>query len=167
MNYKIVTLENIKLIGFIKEFNNENSYIEIPKFWNEIFEKFNNDSINNEFKKSIIENSIGEYALCIDDYSNTCFKYMIAGKYNGGYIPDGMIIYDLPKLTFAIFDCIGPNPETLQSINTRIFNEWLPNNGKYEMSLKLNLEWYSPIGNIDDIDYHSQIWIPVKEKINN
>ena len=37
MNYKIVTLENIKLIGFIKEFKNENSYIEIPKFWNEIF----------------------------------------------------------------------------------------------------------------------------------
>ena len=43
---------------------------------------------------------------------------------------------------WAIFNCIGPNPQTLQSVNTRIFSEWLPGNPDYELSGNATVEWY-------------------------
>ena len=38
-------------------------------------------------------------------------------------------------------DCIGPIPESLQSLNTRIFKEWLPGNPDYELYGNANVEW--------------------------
>ncbi len=93
------------------------------------------------------------------------FRYIIAGKYMGGEVPEGMTIYEFPKSDWAIFDCIGPIPEAFQKLNTKIFKEWLPNNPKYELSLKANIEWYdfdTPVKN--NLNYHSAIWFPVKEK---
>ena len=40
MDYKIKKMAGFKVIGFAREFDNENSYIEIPKFWDEIREKY-------------------------------------------------------------------------------------------------------------------------------
>ena len=53
------------------------------------------------------------------------FDYMIAGEYKGGDIPKGMEVYEIPALEWAKFKCVGPMPEALQTINTRIFNEWI------------------------------------------
>ena len=62
-------------------------------------------------------------------------------------------------------NCIGPNPQTLQSVNTRIFSEWLPGNPDYELSGNATVEWYDCVnGEMTDPDYHSAIWVPVKKK---
>lgn len=55
-------------------------------------------------------------------------------------------------------------PGTLQSVNTKIFNEWLPGNEEYEIAMGANIEWYSAEGNTSDADYESAIWLPVKRK---
>lgn len=151
MEYQIKTMVPFKVIGFQKEFSYENSYEEIPKFWDEIGEK------------GLMTDNIGEFGICIDDVGGEKFRYLIAGKYDGGDIPEGMTVYEFPEGDWAVFDCIGTLPEALQSVNTRIFKEWLPGNPDYEIAGNANVEWYD-CGDTDDPNYHSAIWIPVKKK---
>ena len=48
MDYKIVELFQFKIIGFEKKFNYENSYQEIPKFWDELCDKYANNVYHQE-----------------------------------------------------------------------------------------------------------------------
>ena len=168
MNVKITPMFPIKLIGFESEFNFETSYKEIPKFWDEICEKHctriyaGEDPITPE-EHAIVDNCIGEYALCMDGNSKT-FKYMVAGRYTGGDVPSGMKLVELERGDWAVFDCYGSNPKTLQETNTKIFNEWIPNNQEYEVRANYNIEWYDCTSDMKDSNYHSAIWIPVKKK---
>ena len=169
MDCKITKMFGMKLIGFQKEFSMENSYEEIPKYWDEICEKYAynvyaGNPPANACERALIDNCIGEYGVCIDDVGGGRFRYLIAGKYTGGEVPDGMALYEFPMGDWAVFDCIGPIPEALQSLNTRIFKEWLPGNTEYELSGNASVEWYDCTGEKDDPDYHSAIWLPVKRK---
>ena len=176
MDVKIAPMFPFKVIGFQKIFDNETAYTEIPKFWNETCEKYANrvyagNAPSNPYEQALVDNCIGEYGVCIDDIGGGKFRYLIAGKYTGGAVPDGMVVYEFPRNEWAVFDCIGPNPQTLQSVNTRIFSEWLPGNPDYELSGNATVEWYDCVnGEMTDPDYHSAIWVPVKRKskqINN
>ena len=169
MDYKITKMFGLKLIGFQKEFSVENSHAEIPKFWDEICEKYAanvyaGNPPANAYEKALIDNCIGEYAVCIDDMDDTKFRYLIAGKYTGGEIPEGMVLYEFPMGDWVVFDCIGPMPEALQTLSIKIFKEWLPANEKYELSGNATIEWYDCIRDKDDPDYRSAIWLPVKSK---
>ena len=170
MNCKITKMFQFKVIGFQKEFDNDTAYQEIPKFWDEVCEKYAanvyaGNAPANPYEKAIVENCIGEYGVCIDDIGEGKFRYLVAGKYAGGEVPEGMVVYEFPKGDWAVFDCIGPIPEALQSLNTQIFKEWLPGNPDYELCGNASAEWYDCVnGEKTDKDYHSAIWIPVKKK---
>ena len=173
MKCTIAKMFGMKLIGFQKVFSEENAYEEIPKYWDEICEKYaynvyaGNPPVN-AYEKALADNCIGEYGVCIDDLGEGKFRYLIAGRYTGGEVPEGMTLYEFPMGEWAVFDCYGPLPEALQSVNTRIFKEWLPGNTEFELSGNANVEWYDCInGEKTDADYHSAIWIPVKRKQNN
>ena len=141
MEPKITPMFPFKLIGFQKVFTYEEAYSEIPKFWDETCERYANNV-----------------------YAGNP-PYLIAGKYTGGPVPEGMVLYEFPRGEWAVFDCVGPNPQTLQSVNTRIFQEWLPGNPDYELSGNATVEWYDCLhGEMTDADYHSAIWVPVKRK---
>lgn len=170
MEYTISPMFPFKLIGFQKIFDTETSYAEIPRFWDEICEKYA-DSVYagnepaNPYEQALVDNCIGEYGVCIDDIGDGRFRYLIAGKYTGGEIPEGMVLYEFPRGEWAVFNCVGPLPDAMQSVNTRIFSEWLPGNPEYEISGNANVEWYDTVnGEKTDPDYHSAIWIPVKKK---
>ena len=170
MNCKITKMFKFKVIGFQKEFDNDTAYQEIPKFWDEICEKYAanvyaGNAPANPYEKAIVENCIGEYGVCIDDIGDGKFRYLVAGKYAGGEVPEGMVVYEFPGGDWAVFDCIGSIPEALQSLNTQIFKEWLPGNPDYELCGNASAEWYDCVnGEKTDKDYHSAIWIPVKKK---
>lgn len=170
MDYRITTMFPFKVIGFQKIFDNETAYAEIPKYWDEICEKYANsvyagNEPANPYEQALIDHCIGEYGICIDDIGEGKFRYLIAGKYTGGEVPEGMILYEFPRGEWAIFNCIGPVPEALQSVNTRIFKEWLPGNSDYELDGNANVEWYDCInGEKTDRDYHTAIWVPVRKK---
>ncbi len=170
MDYKIEPMFPFKVIGFQREFDNETAYAEIPKFWDEICEKYAanvyaGNAPANPYEQALVDNCIGEYGICIDDIGGGRFRYLIAGKYTGGDVPEGMAVYEFPGCNWAVFNCIGPIPETLQRVNTRIFNEWLPGNPEYELCGNASVEWYDCInGEKTDPDYHSAIWVPVKKK---
>lgn len=169
MDYKIAQKFGFRVIGFQKIFSADTAYDEIPKFWDEVREKYASsvcagNEPQNPYEKAVAENCIGEYGICIDDLDSGRFRYLIAGKYAGGDVPDGMVVYDFPQGDWAVFDCIGAIPESLQSMNTRIFKEWLPGNPDYELCGNSNVEWYDSTGKTSDPDYHSSIWIPVRRK---
>ena len=156
--------------SFTKAFDNDTAYQEIPKFWDAVCEKYAanvyaGNAPANPYEKAIVENCIGEYGVCIDDIGEGKFRYLVAGKYAGGEVPEGMVVYEFPRGDWAVFDCIGPIPEALQSLNTQIFKEWLPGNPDYELCGNASAEWYDCVnGEKTDKDYHSAIWIPVKKK---
>lgn len=170
MDYIVEKMSSFKVIGFSREFSFDTAQVEIPKYWNETFKKyvkniFAGNPPANEFEKAIYDTRIGEFGVCIDDISKEGkFRYMIAGRYMGGFIPTGMEIYEFPEIEWAKFKCIGPMPEAMQTVNNQIWKEWLPGNSEFELAGEFNIEWYSATGSTKDSDYQSAIWIPVKRK---
>lgn len=64
--------------------------------------------------------------------------------------------------TWAVFESVGPFPETLQNIWGRIYSEWLPSSG-YEVVEGPEMLWNeSP--DTSNPAYRSEIWIPVKRQ---
>ena len=171
MDYKIVPMFPFRVIGFQRVFDQETSYAEIPRYWDEICEKYAanvyaGNAPANAYEQALVDNGIGEYGVCIDDVGGGKFRYLIAGKYTGGNVPEGMTVYEFPRSDWAVFNCIGPLPESLQSVNTRIFREWLPGNPEYELCGNASVEWYDCVnGEKSDPDYHSAIWVPVRKKV--
>ena len=148
----------------------DTAYAEIPEFWDEVTQQYAatvyaGNAPANLYEQAVADYGIGEYGVCIDDLGSSRFRYLIAGKYTGGAVPEGMVVYEFPQSDWAVFNCIGPLPEALQSVNTRIFQEWLPGNPEYEICGNANIEWYDPTNtDTSDPDYRSAIWIPVKKK---
>ena len=96
MDYKIKKMTGFKVIGFTRVFDGETSYVEIPKFWDEIGEKYANsvwdgNAPTNAYENAIADNNIGEYGVCIDDVGEGKFRYIVAGIYNGGEVPEGCL----------------------------------------------------------------------------
>lgn len=64
--------------------------------------------------------------------------------------------------TWAVFESIGPFPETLQDVWGRIYSEWFPASG-YEAVEGPEILWNeSP--DTGNPNYRSEIWIPVRKK---
>ncbi len=170
MDCRITPMFPLKVIGFQKVFDNETAYAGIPKYWDEICGKYASsvyagNAPANPYEQALVDNCIGEYGICIDDLGDGKFRYLVAGRYTGGNVPEGMVVYEFPRSDWAVFNCIGPVPQALQAVNTRIYQEWLPGNPKYELCGNATVEWYDCVnGEKTDPDYHSAIWVPVKKR---
>lgn len=162
MDYKIEKLNGLKFIGFQKIIKSDEGYQECPKFWDEVNEKYFENNESKEISKVVKECSVGEYAICYDADGKT-FKYMIGGLYDGREVPEGMTICELPESLWAKFKSFGPLPGALQSLNTMIWQEWIPNNPQYELAYNADIEWY-PSDKVMDENYECAIWLPIKEK---
>ncbi|MBQ7646934.1 MAG: AraC family transcriptional regulator [Clostridia bacterium] len=169
MDYKITPMFSFKVIGFQKIFDIDTAYTEIPKYWDEICEKYAynvyaGNPPANACEKALMDNCIGEYGVCIDDAGPGRFRYLIAGRYMGGEVPEGMALYEFPRSDWAVFNSVGPMPEALQTVNTQIFREWLPGNPEYELCGNASVEWYDCTGEKTAPDFRSAIWVPVKKR---
>jgi AraC family transcriptional regulator len=67
--------------------------------------------------------------------------------------------------TWAIFESIGPFPETLQNVWGRIYSEWFPSSG-YESVPGPEMLW-NESQDTKDSNYRSEIWIPVRKNHEN
>lgn len=158
MDYKIVKKDSFTVIGSLKRFAYDNAKSEIPKFWTEHFQSD---------KCKIV---CGMYGINIDEsMGEKEFEYLIADDYNGtNEVPEGFVIKVIPEFTWAIFPCIGAMPAAMQEISQKIFSEWLPNCKDYDFAAGYNIEMYNDPSNytngVQDKDYYSEIWIPVKKK---
>lgn len=73
--------------------------------------------------------------------------------------------FDVLKIdacTWAVFESIGPFPETLQNVWARIYSEWFPSSGYEVIEGPEILRNESP--DTRNPKYRSEIWIPIKKK---
>ena len=170
MKPKIVSIFPFKVIGLPKEMSADEAEARIPEFWDLFSEKYAaNLSAGNPpatpYEQALAGNGIGEFGICIDDLQNGTVNYLIAGKYTGGDVPEGMQLYEIPGGDYAVFDCVGPLPDAISNMNRRIYNEWLPGNPYYALCGNASIEWYDPMNReTTGPDYRSAIWLPVKKK---
>lgn len=150
LEYKIVEKAQFTVMGRSRRFNTETSYREIPAFWTEYMES--------DLHKAIC----GMYGVCIDGDGKD-FDYLIADNYiPWEEIPQGCETRVIPAGTWAIFPCPGTLPDSLQSVNTKIWSEWLPSCKTYTLAGNYNIEMYAPPSADGEMTY-SEIWIPVKK----
>lgn len=168
VDYEVAALTGFTIIGFEREFSFEDSYSAIPKFWDEVCEShlkkiWFGKKPETPQEQAIAENGIGEFGICIDDAGGGKFRYLIAGRYTGGAVPEGMKTFDVPAGDWAKFRAEGPLPDSLQKVNTYVFREWLPGNPDWDTAGQCSVEWYSK-GCPSDPGYKSEIWIPVNRR---
>lgn len=167
MEFQLEKRQSMQMIGLGRIFSYDTSYQDIPKFWCEFCSRYCTQDTpappeEQAIRQTIAECIVGEFGVCVEDIDDgEHFHYYIAGAYQGGAVPEGMSVFEIPASEWAKFNCIGRIPQNLQTVNTRIFSEWLPGNQEFEMSMPMNIEWYSN-GNTESDDYVSAIWIPVK-----
>ena len=152
-------------IGFSTSIRPEEGYRKCPEFWDrEYTQKYarlwQTMQPETAVEAAILENDIGMFAIC--DEKDGSFEYWIAGLYRGGDVPEGLKLHAFPESEWAVFCAKGPLPGSLQALNTRVWQEWYPNEGqKYRANGSAMLEIYSP-GDMRSPDYECGIWIPVR-----
>ena len=151
LDYQILEKAPFTLVGVKRRFRAENSYQEIPKFWAEWAQNGGP--------------GMGMFGLCMDGDGRE-FDYWIADLYEPWEeIPAGCETVVIPGGLWAQFPCRGPLPESLQTVNTQIWAEWLPGLKGYELAGNYNLEVYTPPAEKPE-DTLSYIWIPLKKQEN-
>ena len=155
------------LIGFSTTIRPDEGYVKCPEFWDKEYSQkyarlFRTMAPETPIERAILENSIGMFAIC--DEKENGFEYWIAGLYKGGEVPEGLKLYTFPESDWAMFSAKGPLPGSLQTLNTYVWQEWYPNEGKKLMGNdNVMLEVYTP-GDMQATDYACGIWVPVKRK---
>ncbi|MEH7609639.1 AraC family transcriptional regulator [Priestia megaterium] len=76
--------------------------------------------------------------------------------------PRNLIKLEVPALTWAVFEAVGPFPDTLQDVWGRIYSEWFPSSN-YEQVEGPEISW-NEHKDVTSPTFKSEIWIPVSKK---
>lgn len=158
LDYRIEKKESFTVMGVSKEFSYVSAKQEIPLFWQEHFLSENGKTVR------------GMYGINMDpEMGNACFEYLIADPFDpSADVPEGLVVRTIPEFTWAIFPCKGALTQSMQTVNSQIFSQWLPAQRDYEFAAGYCVELYDaadkyPDGT-NDKNYYAEIWIPIKEK---
>ncbi len=158
MDYKIVSKDAFTVLANAAVFPYENAKTCVPAFWKQ------------HYAEGKGRNVMGVYGINVDESKGEeSFEYLIADPCAPGCeAPDGFVVRTVPAFTWAVFPCRGALPAALQSVNTRIFAEWLPAMKEYEFAAGYCVEYYDDPARYakgtQDESYYCEIWIPIKKK---
>jgi len=163
MNYRIVEKELFKLVGFKKRvpvvFEGVNPEIAkmIELLTPEVIKQLKaiSDveprgiiSVSTNFTEGRMEEK-GE----LDHYIGVATSSVEIAEFD---------VLKIEASTWAVFESVGPFPETLQNVWGRIYSEWFPSSG-YEAASGPEILWNESSDTMNP-KYRSEIWIPVKKK---
>lgn len=163
MNYRIKEKEAFRIIGIMKRvpivFNGVNP--EIAAMWKSLDEKTiaTLKGISNVEPLGLISASVNfsegrmEEKGELDHYIGTATTKEC---------PDNLAALEVPASTWAVFEAVGPFPDTLQNIWGRIYSEWFPSSG-YEQAEGPEILW-NEHKDVTSPVFRSEIWIPVLKK---
>lgn len=158
MNYKILTMEAFRIVGVKEHYNMsvEECFEKVPQFWGRTIQS----GTVTEILKLMDKEPYGLLGVspCMNGQD---FDYYIAVA-TDQETPDGMAEYNVPKCTWAIFECIGAMPTAIQELQKRIITEWLPTSG-YEYANAPDIEVYFE-GDQQADDYKCEVWLPITKK---
>ncbi|NMA66375.1 MAG: AraC family transcriptional regulator, partial [Clostridiaceae bacterium] len=163
MNYRIVEKNSFNLVGFKKRvpiiFEGVNP--EIAKMTELLTEEVIKQlkELSNVEPKGIISASVNFSEGRMEEKGELDHYIGVATTSNDALKFDVLKVY---ASTWAVFESIGPFPETLQNIWGRIYSEWFPSSG-YEAAEGLEILW-NENPDTDNPKYKSEIWIPIKKK---
>ncbi len=76
--------------------------------------------------------------------------------------PNNLTHLEVSASTWAVFESVGPFPDTLQNIWGRIYSEWFPSS-HYEIAKGPEILW-NENNDFASQTFRSQIWIPIRKK---
>ncbi|MHA7965035.1 AraC family transcriptional regulator [Paenibacillus sp. CAU 1782] len=163
MNYRIVEKEPFHIVGIMKrvpiQFNGVNS--EISEMWksltlNDIAQL---KSLSNVEPTGLIQASTNFSEGRMEEKGE--LEHYI-GVATTMHCPEHLVKLEVPATLWAVFEAIGPFPETLQNVWGRIYSEWFPS-VNYELTKGPEILWNESI-DVTSPTYRSEIWIPVMKK---
>ncbi|MGR3763144.1 AraC family transcriptional regulator [Rossellomorea sp. NS-SX7] len=163
MNYRIVEKEAFRIAGIKKRvpiiFNGVNP--EIASMWKSL-----NEGMINEMKSlSDIEPS-GLISASVNFSEGRMEEKGELDHYIGAATtkecPGHFEKLEVPSLTWAVFEAVGPFPDTLQNVWGRIYSEWFPSSN-YEQAVGPEILW-NEHKDVSSPDFKSKIWIPIRKK---
>jgi len=152
MDIKIEKENAFNIIIITKQFNEETSFENVPKFWNEYYEKG---------YQNVVPPMLG---ICINNTEGLEFEYGIGSlKDYCNEVPEGFKQIDIPEHLWGKFYTKGKMPKAIQNLWKEVIG-WVENS-EYEIAANYDFECYSE-GDSDSDDYVSGIWVPLKLKKN-
>ena len=152
MDIKIEKENSFNIIVMTKYFNEETSFKDVPKFWDEYYDKG---------YQNLVPPMLG---VCIENTKSVEFEYGIGSiKEYCRTIPEGFKEINIPAYLWGKFYTKGKMPVTIQKLWDEVF-EWVQNS-EYEIASNYVFECYTE-GDTNSDDYVSGIWVALKPKIN-
>jgi AraC family transcriptional regulator len=150
MDIKIEKENAFTVIVKIKQFNEETSFEDIPKFWDEYYEKGYQD---------VVPPMLG---ICFNNSESLEFEYGIGSlKEYCSEVLEGFKEITIPEHLWGKFYTKGKMPKAIQDLWKEVI-EWVQNS-EYELADNYDFECYSE-GDSNSDDYISGIWVPLKLK---
>lgn len=161
MNYRIVEKESFRIVGHKKRvpiiFGGVNP--EIASMWKGIKEIINElKDLSNVEPMGILQASTNFGDGRMEEKGELDHYIGVATTKK---CPDNLANLEVPASTWAVFESVGPFPETLQNIWGRIYSEWFPSS-TYELAVGPEILW-NENNNFDSSTFKSEIWIPVQK----
>ncbi|MED3553219.1 AraC family transcriptional regulator [Cytobacillus praedii] len=163
MNYRIVEKEAFHIVGLKKRvpiiFNGVNP--EIASMW----ESLNSDTITELKNLSNVE-PIGLLSASTNFSEGRMEEKGELDHYIGvattKECPPSLTLLEVSASTWAVFEAVGPFPDTLQNVWGRIYSEWFPSS-HYEQVEGPEILWNKD-KDVTSPAFVSEIWIPIKKK---
>ncbi|EQB87735.1 AraC family transcriptional regulator [Clostridium punense] len=163
MNYRMEEKEAFSIVGIKKTvpivFNGVNP--EIAAMW---------QSLNMEMIKTLKELSnvepMGLISASVNFSEGRMEEKGVLDHYIGvatnNQCPKDLEELTVAPSTWAVFEAVGPFPETLQNVWGRIYSEWFPSSN-YEIAEGPEILW-NESKDTTSPNFKSEIWVPVKKR---
>lgn len=166
MNYRIEDKEAFRIVGIKKRvpiiFNGVNP--EIDAMWKSL----DAETIQNLKGLSNVE-PIGLLSASTNFSEGRMEEKGELDHYIGAattkVCPDNLTQLEVPASAWAVFEAIGPFPDTLQNVWGRIYSEWFPSSS-YEQIEGPEMLWNAD-KDVTSPTFKSEIWIPIVKKEMN
>lgn len=164
MNYRILEKEAFRIAGITKRvpiiFNGVNP--EIAQMWQSLDEAKIQQlkALSNMEPAGLISASVNFSEGRMEEKGE--LDHYI-GAATTKECPDNLACLEVPATTWAVFEAVGPFPETLQDVWGRIYSEWFPSSS-YEQVKGPEILW-NESKEVLSPTFRSEIWIPVMKKL--
>ncbi|MEG0376988.1 MAG: AraC family transcriptional regulator [Eubacterium sp.] len=157
MNYRIETTDQIRIVGVAHplEKDMEKNFEVVPKMWQKVAMDGTLDKLCTYMNSTPM--GILGVNVCNDDEE---WRYFIAAA-SDKPIDDTLEEYTIPASTWAVFSGEGNSPSAIQTLEQRVWTEWLPNSGYEYAQSASDMEVYL---NADPNHSQFEVWIPIVKK---
>ncbi|MHA6534738.1 AraC family transcriptional regulator [Paenibacillus sp. BAC0078] len=163
MNYRIVEKEAFSIVGITKrvpiQFNGVNS--EISSMLNSLTSTDIDElkRLSNVEPLGLIQASTNFTEGRMEEKGELDHYIGVATTKQ---CPEHLAKLEVPAVSWAVFEAVGPFPDTLQNVWGRIYSEWFPCSN-YELAPGPEILW-NESKEVTSPTFKSEIWIPVTKK---